>query len=63
MYTDPIYGVDTLWTMVGLVKPLEDWGDQDWQVTVTLSDQDAGSDKTSSWTCRLTASGLNGETA
>ena len=63
MYTDPIYGTDTLWTMVGLVKAAEDWGDQDWQATVTLADQAEGSDKTSSWTCRLTATDFDGETA
>ena len=62
MYTDPIYGTDTLWTMVGLVKAAEDWGDSDWQATVTLADQAEGSDKTSSWTCRLTATGFDAAT-
>ena len=62
MYNEPIYGQDTLWTMVGLVKPAAEWGDQDWQATVTLADQAEGSEKTSSWTCRLTATGFDGAT-
>ena len=30
MYTDPIYGMDSLWTMVGRKGQAADWGDQDW---------------------------------
>lgn len=62
MYTDPIYGTETLWTMVGLVKAADQWADGDWQATVTLADQAEGSDLTSSWTCRLTASAFDGAT-
>jgi hypothetical protein len=62
-YTDPAYEMDTLMTAVGLTKAAGDWEDSDWQATVTLADQTEGSDKTSSWTCRITATGFDATTA
>merc|ERR1712013_11345 len=62
-YTDPAYEMDTLMTAVGLTKAAGDWGDSDWRATVTLADQTEDSDKTSSWTCRITASGFDATTA